>query len=102
MSIMSIASVVESYRSSVAATSSKRGRFAPEHIAKGPIAAAIAKRAKAREAYAGIAAVMRELRDAGLTFAAIAAALNAEGHTTRYGSQFDAANVLRIIRLHAD
>ena len=100
--MLAVATIVREYRASVAATPAKRRQFAPENIAKGPLAAAVAKRARARQAYAGIAAVMKELRAEGLTFAAIADRLNAEGVTTRYGSLFDAANVHRIIRLHAD
>ena len=100
--MLAVATIVRDYRTSVATTPSKRRQFAPENIAKGPLAAAAAKRAKARAAYTEIAGFMKELRAEGLTFAAIANALNADGHTTRYGSQFDAANVLRIIRLHAD
>jgi hypothetical protein len=44
---------------------------------------------------------MKELRSAGLTYAAIAGALNAEGHRTRFDSLFDAANVYRIIGKYA-
>jgi hypothetical protein len=96
---VNVATVVENYRASAAAAPS---RFAPEHFAKGPPAAAIAKRARARAAYSVVAGFMKALRAEGLTFAAIADALNAEGNRTRYGSRWDASNVLRVIRLHAD
>lgn len=99
--MIATASIIEAYRDDVAFTPSKRRTFTPESIAKGPAAAAIVKRAKARAAYSAIAATMKELRDAGLTFKAIADALNDAGETTRYGSPFDAANVLRVIRQYA-
>jgi hypothetical protein len=99
--MLAVASIVDNYRSAVAFTPSLRGRFAPDAIAKGPAAAAKVKQAKATAAHAGIAPAMKALRDGGLTYAAIAKALNEEGETTRYGSQWDAANVLRVIRKYA-
>jgi hypothetical protein len=98
-----VAGIVEDHRASVARAQGKsRSGMTPENIAKGPLAAAVAKRAKGRAAYADLAVVMKELRAEGLTFAAIAGALTAEGHRTRYGSLFDAANVFRIIGKYTD
>jgi hypothetical protein len=94
--------IIEAYRDDLAFTPSKRRSFSPETIARGPAAAAIVKRARGVAAYGEIAATMKTLRDAGLTFKAIADALNTAGETTRYGSSFDAANVLRIIRKYAN
>jgi hypothetical protein len=44
---------------------------------------------------------MKALRAEGLTFDAIARALNAAGEVTRNGSSFDRANVFRIIGKYA-
>jgi hypothetical protein len=94
--------LIESHRASVARSGRKgRSDFLPEHVAKGPPAAAAANRARARAAQTDIAAVMAEMRRQGVTFAGIATTLNEAGETTRRGSRFDAANVFRIIRAYA-
>jgi hypothetical protein len=77
--MFAVASIVQNYRASVANTPRKRNRLSPENVAKGPLAAAAAKRATARAAHADIIGPITELRGHGLTFAAIADALNTEG-----------------------
>src|SRR5689334_6678439 len=96
-----VPSIVEDYRAGVASVHGRRGGFTPENIAKGPAAAAKVKRAKVLAAYADIIGPMRELRRSGLTLAAIANTLNTEGHRTRRGCLWDAANVRRIIECYA-
>lgn len=94
-------SIIDSCRDDAESTQGKRRSFPPEAIAKGPAAAAAAKRAKGVAAYGKIAVTMKSLREAGLTYRAIAEALNADGHTTRHGSRWDGSNVLRVIRKYA-
>lgn len=76
-------------------------RFAPENIAKGPAFAAKVKRVKALAAYTEIIGPMLELRRQGFTFRRLAETLNSEGHRTRYGSHWDAANVKRVLERYA-
>jgi Recombinase len=99
--MFAVASVVEDYRASVANTPRKRGRLSPENVAKGPLAAATARRATARAAHADIIGPITELRGHGLTFAAIANALNTEGRLTSRGRPWDAANVRRVVENYA-
>ncbi len=95
------AAAVASYRADLAANPRKPGRVSTANRANGPAAAAVAKRAKAVAAQADAARTMAEMRRAGMTFGAIADTFNADGITTRYGSNWDAANVKRVIALYA-
>lgn len=61
------------------------------------MAAARANKAAAIAAYRPVAGYARLLREGGLSLAAIAAKLNAEGHRTRQGKEFTAMTVKRII-----
>jgi DNA invertase Pin-like site-specific DNA recombinase len=60
-------------------------------------AARISKRKAAIEAYVDLLPLIRGLRTEGLSFGKIAERLNAEGHTTRQGKPFHAAQVRNII-----
>jgi hypothetical protein len=96
-----VSSIIEDHRANVANAIGKRGGLSPENIARVHAAANKAKRANALAAYADIIGPMRELRRSGMTLAAIANTLNAEGHRTRRGCLWDAANVKRIIESYA-
>jgi DNA invertase Pin-like site-specific DNA recombinase len=56
--------------------------------------------AKAREAYADLAPIMQEWRAQGLPLHAIAAQLNADGHTTRRGRPWNPVQVARVLDRH--
>ena len=60
------------------------------------IAAKVVSQA-AREAYADLAPMMKEWRAEGLTLDGIAGKLNADGHTTRRGKQWNAVQVRRVL-----
>jgi DNA invertase Pin-like site-specific DNA recombinase len=64
---------------------------------KGTIAAAKSHKERADEAYTDIAPMMAEWRAEGLTFQAIANRLNAEGHTTRRGAEWNPVQVSRVL-----
>jgi DNA invertase Pin-like site-specific DNA recombinase len=70
-----------------------------EARAKGNVAAAVANRAKKVAAYDDLVPEVSRLRSEGLSFAAIAAALNAEGHTTRRGKPFSAMQAFRVAEM---
>ena len=63
----------------------------------GATAAAASHRKAAHDAYSDLAPMMRELRTAGETLQAIADKLNAMGHTTRRGKQWNTVQVHRVI-----
>jgi Recombinase len=94
--------IIEDHRENLADTPVKRTGFSPENLARVHDAANKAKRANALAAHRDLVGPMRELRQSGMSYSAIAAAVNSEGITTRRGAQWDAANVRRIIRLYAD
>jgi hypothetical protein len=98
--MLNVAEIVAHYRSEEESKLGKRPRFIPDTVAKGPALATAARRAKARAAYAEIAAILRELRNEGMTLEAIARVLNAEGHATRQGMAWSAASVFRVIKVH--
>jgi DNA invertase Pin-like site-specific DNA recombinase len=54
-------------------------------------------RTRADDAYADLAAMLAELRAGGLSLRAIAARLNAEGHTTRRGRPWNPVQVSRVL-----
>lgn len=60
-------------------------------------AAAQANKEAAIEAYRKVAGYARLLQDSGLSLAAIADKLNAEGHRTRQGKEFKAMTVKRLL-----
>jgi DNA invertase Pin-like site-specific DNA recombinase len=64
---------------------------------KGQQAAVQAVKANADAAYTDLAPWMSELRDSGLTLQAIADRLNAEGHTTRSGKEWNKVQVMRVL-----
>lgn len=64
---------------------------------KGAMAAGVAHRRKASEAYGHLLPRMRELLDAGRSLAGIAADLNAEGHATRRGRPWSKTQVKRVL-----
>jgi DNA invertase Pin-like site-specific DNA recombinase len=66
-------------------------------LARGRIVAAKAVSEAAKEAYADLAPMMKEWRDEGVTLGGIAERLNAEGHTTRRGKQWNAVQVSRVL-----
>lgn len=65
---------------------------------RGARAAGAAVVAKANEAYADLAPIVRELRDRGLSQMAIADELNRQGHTTRRGKPWNQVQVLRLLK----
>lgn len=92
-----VGKLVEAHRNR--AKAGRRGGLTPEAIRKGPPAAAIAKRERAREFYEDIMRPVRELRAEGLPLRAIADILNNEGHRTRHGCRYNAAQVMRVLTL---
>ena len=67
-------------------------------LARGRVIAAKVVSQAAREAYADLAPMMKEWRAEGLTLDGIAGKLNANGHTTRRGKQWNAVQVRRVLR----
>lgn len=65
---------------------------------RGARAAGTAITAKAKAAYADLATTVCGLRDQGLSQAAIAERLNAEGHTTRRGRPWNQVQVMRVLK----
>jgi DNA invertase Pin-like site-specific DNA recombinase len=65
---------------------------------RGAKAAGESLRAKADEAYADLAPIVRELHAKGTTQAAIAAELNKLGHTTRRGKPWNQVQVGRVLQ----
>jgi DNA invertase Pin-like site-specific DNA recombinase len=61
-------------------------------------AAAQVHRSSANEAYGDLYSALTEMRAAGRTLRQIAAALNEQGHTTRRGREWNAAQVMRVLR----
>ena len=57
-----------------------------------------ATKESALEAYALVVGYAKMLRDSGLTYAALAAKLNQEGHRTRTGKDFDPITVWRMLQ----
>jgi hypothetical protein len=94
-----VGKLVAEYRDRIGAGPRRRGGLTPDAIRKGPPAAAIAKRERAREFYEDIIKPVWKLRDAGLPLRAIAHILNTEGHTTRRGCRYNAAQVMRVLNL---
>lgn len=72
-------------------------RLTGEDGLRGREAARKAVKARTDAAYADLAPTMVKLRDAGLSLREIAAALNAEGRTTRRGMQWNAMQVSRVL-----
>jgi DNA invertase Pin-like site-specific DNA recombinase len=68
-----------------------------EATAKGRERSAEARAEAAAEAYADLAPMLAELRGKGLSLAAIAADLNAKGHTTRRGRPWNPVQVARVL-----
>jgi DNA invertase Pin-like site-specific DNA recombinase len=88
----------------VAATAGKLGaslpqcrNLTPEARAKGVSRSVAARKAQAIDAYADLTPFIRELHDSGLTLRAIAARLDAEGHTTRRGKPWSPTQVSRVL-----
>ncbi len=67
-------------------------------LAKGRIVAAKVVSANANEAYTDLAPAMKQWRDEGMALQAIADRLTAEGHTTRRGKQWNAVQVMRVLK----
>lgn len=66
-------------------------------LARGREVAAKVIGERAREAYADLAPTMSQWRSEGLSLAAIAERLNAEGHTTRRGKPWNPMQVARVL-----
>lgn len=64
---------------------------------KGLKAAAAVRSKAAVEAYADLVPTIKELRDSGKSLRQIAEALNAEGHSTRTGKEWNAVQVSRVL-----
>jgi DNA invertase Pin-like site-specific DNA recombinase len=69
-----------------------------EARAKGARNGAKAVKAKADEAYRGLAPMMSRLRESGLTLQEIADRLNEAGHQTRRGHRWNAMQVSRVLK----
>ncbi len=72
-------------------------RLTPELGAKGRARAREVQRAAVAAAYADLAGELAELRAGGLSLRAIAARLNADGHTTRRGKPWNPMQVARVL-----
>lgn len=72
-------------------------RLTPEQSARDRAEAGRRRQADADAAYADLAPLMAELRDAGLSDRAIAARLVADGHTTRRGRPWNGVQVARVL-----
>lgn len=68
----------------------------------GAKAAGVVVAARANEAYADLAPIMRQLRASGKTQQAIADELNKQGHTTRTGKQWNQVQVKRVLERFAE
>lgn len=66
-------------------------------LAAAVAAAAATRRREAAQAYRGLVPLVRALRRQGLSYERIAARLNADGHTTRQGKPFHAAQARLIL-----
>jgi hypothetical protein len=66
---------------------------------KGQERALEARQANASAADADLAALVAEVRAEGLALRQIAHILNTEGHTTRRGCRYNAAQVMRVLTL---
>jgi DNA invertase Pin-like site-specific DNA recombinase len=67
----------------------------------GSLKAAEVRLGQAREAYADLAPLVRELRAQGLSLRQIAGRLDEEGHTTRSGKPWNPVQVARVLELAA-
>jgi DNA invertase Pin-like site-specific DNA recombinase len=72
-------------------------RLSDQDSAKGRESARKAIKAKALASYADLAAAVGVLRAEGLSLRAVAARLNAEGHTTRTGKPWNPVQVARVL-----
>lgn len=82
----------------------REGFWTPERAArraagqrKATAASAAARRRAAAAAYADLLPLVRRLRAEGLSLAQVAARLNADGHTTRRGKRWHAAQVKNVL-----
>ena len=66
-------------------------------LARGRVIAAKVVSENAKEAYTDLVPIMQKLRDAGKSLQAIADELNAQGHTTRRGKEWNAMQVSRVV-----
>ena len=66
-------------------------------LAKARTAAAVVRSEKADEAYSDLRPLMIDLRAKGMTLAAIAASLNADGHVTRREKPWNPVQVSRVL-----
>jgi DNA invertase Pin-like site-specific DNA recombinase len=73
-------------------------RLSDQDSLKGRESARKAITANALASYADLAAAVAELRAEGLSLRAVAARLNAEGHTTRKGKPWNPVQVARVLR----
>jgi DNA invertase Pin-like site-specific DNA recombinase len=69
----------------------------PEAVAKGRERSVEVRSMAASEAYGDLTPMMTEWRAGGMTLAAIADKLNAEGHTTRRGRPWNPVQVARVL-----
>ena len=72
-------------------------RLSPEDAAKGPRAAAARRTRRARDAYLDLAPLVAGWRAERLSLRAIAARLDAEGHTTRSGRAWNPVQFSRVL-----
>ncbi len=70
----------------------------PEERHRGQLAAGRASIARAREAYADLVPLIREMRERGETLRAIAAELDRHGHNTTGGGRWNGATVHRLLK----
>ena len=74
-------------------------QLTPEDRERGRARASVVIRALAREAYADIVPTIADLSRSGLSLRAIAAALDADGHTLRSGRPWNPVQVSRVLAL---
>jgi DNA invertase Pin-like site-specific DNA recombinase len=89
-------------KAALAARKARGGRMGTNNLTRngtilGAARAAEAHRTAKQEAYADLVPMLRELRGHGLSLAKVAAHLNDEGHMTRRGKQWNAAQVQRVL-----
>ncbi len=74
-----------------------RGNLSQEARAKGQQLGSAAHREAAKQAYADLVPMIRQLREEGKSYQAIADQLNSEDHTTRRGNPWNDVQVRRVL-----
>jgi DNA invertase Pin-like site-specific DNA recombinase len=96
--------ISERTKAALAAHKARGGRLGTNNLTRkgtqlGGQRAADAHRRAKLEAYTDVLPTIQELRDAGLSYAAIATRLNDDGQTTRRGKSWNASQVQRVLTI---